>query len=70
MKIIRVIVDELPLSANMCFFAHRVYDEGMRLGMGSCSILRRETYIAIREYYANRCPDCPLALEHDKEETK
>lgn len=54
MKILKVIVDELPSCCLVCEFS---------VGSFYCRFLTPHEGIPIG--YGERCPDCPLALEHD-----
>lgn len=64
MKILHVIVDELPSGAWACHL-----NSGWGNNDDSNSLYceaRDEVVIITREdYLISRCPDCPLALEHD-----
>ena len=67
MKIIAVIVDEMPVSAKECI---------LNIGWDECEITGASTYryaldkgmkITYHDYKHTRCPGCPLRLEHDEE---
>ena len=65
MKILRVIVDELPKSASRCD-EHRANWNQLytKLDVG-CNILKDYWLMSERDFTTTRCPNCPLALEHD-----
>lgn len=65
MKIIRVIVDELPLSTSRCDMSTVHWNPIIFREIVNCKI--REEYLSMTEmteteYFSTRCPGCPLAL--------
>lgn len=65
MKIIKVIVDELPVSACRCDLSSVTWNPIIFREIVNCKI--REEYLSMteNEYFSTRCPNCPLRLEHD-----
>lgn len=60
MKIIKVIVDEMPLSASGCAFSSSVWNPAMRLEVVKCEITGACLAMYYEEFIEKRCENCLL----------
>lgn len=65
MKILRVIVDRLPLSASCCDASWDRWDMVDEKEHVGCKYRLGWWLMTEQEFTTTRCPSCPLALEHD-----
>lgn len=63
MKIIKVLVDELPINLQMCPMRQAVSNSPYFVEV-LCA-LKTGAFTVRYDQSINRCPNCPLALEHD-----
>jgi hypothetical protein len=67
MKILKVIVDYFPSSARWCELNHG-WGCGEEADTLFCEALGKDIHMTRNDYFNSRCPDCPLALEHDNKQ--
>ena len=67
MKIIAVIVDEMPKGASGCKFAESFYFENHIIEI-TCRLTGESCQLTMRELATQRCPDCPLRPVLEKKE--
>lgn len=65
MKILRVIVDEMPMCTSQCDASTVTWEPAEDLEKVACQFRRDTRLMTIRALTSVRCPDCPLRLEHD-----